>query len=89
MDQHQGAMFSCDGKKAVQAWVGELGTADLRANLDAEETPTAHTPAHLVDGQVGVLQSDGAQRSEAGWVLFDDLGEELILSRRQFCGAGR
>jgi hypothetical protein len=49
----------------------------------------AHAPTHLVDGPVGILQGDGAQRSEAGWVLVDDSGEELVLRRRQFGGAGR
>jgi hypothetical protein len=78
-----------DSKEPVQAGVGELGNGDPRADLDAEEAPIAHAPAHLVDGPVGVLQGDSAQRSEAGWVLVGDPGEELVLRRRQFGGAGR
>jgi hypothetical protein len=84
MDQDQGAKFMRDGKKPVQARVGQLGAADLRADLDTDESALAHAPAHLVDGPVGVLQGDRAQRSEAGWVLVHDPGEELVLSRRQF-----
>jgi len=83
MDQHQGAKFSCGGKKAVQAGVGEFGIPDPRADLDTQKAP-AHAPAHLVDGEVGVLQGDGAQRRKAGWVLMGDPGEEVVLSRRQF-----
>ena len=79
-----------DGKKPVEARVGQLGgTADLCADLDAEEAPISHAPAHLVDGPVGVLQRDRAQRSEAGWVWLHDPGEELVLSRRQFGRPGR
>ncbi len=89
MDQDQGAEFMRDGEEPVQARVGQLGTADLRADLDTEESRSAHAPAHLVDGPVGVLQGDGAQRREAGWVLAHDPGEELVLSRRQFGRAGR
>jgi hypothetical protein len=89
MDQYQGAEFMRDGKEPVQAGVGELGTGDLRADFDTEEAPTAHAPAHLVDGPIGVLQGDGAQRGEAAWVLMDDPGKELVLRRRQFGGAGR
>jgi hypothetical protein len=76
-----------DGKKPVEARIGQLGTADLRADLDTEEAPLAHAPVHLLDGPVGVLQGDRAQRSEAGWVLLHDPGEELVLSRRQFSRA--
>ena len=83
MDQHQGAEFSRGGKEAVQAGVGEFGFPDARADLDAQKAP-AHAPAHLVDGQVGVLQGDGAQRRKAGGVLMGDPGEEVVLSRRQF-----
>ncbi|MDT5184217.1 MAG: hypothetical protein QOI29_2375 [Mycobacterium sp.] len=89
MDQDQGDKFMRDGKEPVQARVGELGIPDPRADLDADEARLAHAPAHLVDGPVGVLQGNGAQRSEAGWVLAHDPGEELVLSRRQFGRAGR
>ncbi|MCW2654203.1 MAG: hypothetical protein JWR32_5179 [Mycobacterium sp.] len=89
MDQNQGAKFMRDGEEPVQTRVGQLGTADLRADLDAEESPMAHAPAHLVDGPVGVLQGDGAQRTEAGWVLAGDPGEELVLSPREFGRPGR
>ena len=88
MDQDQGIKFVRDREESVQARVGQLGTADLCADLDTEESRMAHAPAHLVDGPVGVLQGDGAQRSEAGRVLVDDPGEELVLSRRQFDRAG-
>jgi hypothetical protein len=88
MDQDQGAKFMRDGKEAVQARVGELGSADLRGDLDTEEARLAHAPAHLVDGPVGVLQCDGAERSEASWVLVGDAGEELVLCRGQFGSAG-
>ena len=83
MDQHQGAEFSCGGKEAVQAGVGEFGIPNPRADLDTQKA-AAHAPAHLVDGQIGVLQGDGAQRRKAGRVLMGDPGEELVLSRRQF-----
>jgi hypothetical protein len=89
MDQDQGAKFMRDGKEPVQAWVGELDIPDPCADLDTEEARLAHAPAHLVDGQVGVLQRDRAQRSEASWVLVGDPGEELVLSRCQFGGADR
>jgi hypothetical protein len=88
MDQDQGAEFMRDGKEPVQARVGELGIPDPRADLDADEARLAHAPAHLVDGPVGVPQRDGAQRSEASWVLVGDPGEELILRQGQFGGAG-
>ncbi|MDT5260459.1 MAG: hypothetical protein QOD10_5539 [Mycobacterium sp.] len=88
MDQDQGDKFMRDGKEPVQARVGELGIPDPRADLDADEARLAHAPAHLVDGPVGVLQRDGAQRSEASWVLVGDPGEELVLRRGQFGGAG-
>jgi hypothetical protein len=77
------------GKEPVQARVCQLDAADLSADLDTDESPMAHAPAHLVDGPVGILQGDGAQRSEAGWVPVGDPGEELVLSRRQFGRAGR
>jgi hypothetical protein len=89
MDQDQGAKFMRDGKEPVQARLGELGTADLRADLDTEEARMAHAPAYLVDGPVGVLEGYGAQGSEAGWVLVGDPGEELVLSRCQFGRPGR
>jgi hypothetical protein len=88
MDQDQGAKFMRGGKKAVQARVGELGSADLRADLDTEEARLAHALAHLVDGPVGVLQCDGAERSEASWMLVGDAGEELVLRRGQVGSAG-
>jgi hypothetical protein len=84
MDQHQGTEFVRDGKEPVQARVGQLDTADLGADFDTEESGTANAPPHLVDGAVGGLQCDGAQRGETGWVLVHDAGEELVLSRRQF-----
>jgi len=87
MDQDQSTKFMRDGKKPVQAGVGEFGIADPRTDLDTKEAPIAHAPAHLVDGPVGILQGDGAQRSEAGWVLVGDPGEEVVLTRRQFGGA--
>ena len=89
MDQDQGAEFMRDGEEPVHARVGQLGAADLRADLDTEESTMAHAPPHLVDGAVGVLQGDGAQRSEAGWVPAHDPREEFVLSRRQFGRAGR
>jgi hypothetical protein len=89
MDQDQCAEFVRDGEEPVQARVGEFGTADLRADFDTEEARIAHIPAHLVDGCIRILQRDGAQRREAGWVLAHDPGEELVLSRRQFGRAGR
>ena len=88
MDQEQRAKLMCDAKEPVQARVGELGFPDPRADLDTEEPRLPHAPAHLVDGQVGILQPDGAQRGKASWVLAGDPGEELILRRGQFGGAG-
>jgi hypothetical protein len=88
MDQDQDTKFVRDAKEPVQARVGELDIPDPRADLDTEETRLVHAPAHLVDGPVGVLQCDGAQRSEASWMLVGDPGEELVLRRRQFGGAG-
>jgi hypothetical protein len=81
MDQDQGAQFMRGGKEAVQARVGELCSADSRADLHPEEARLAHAPAHLVDSPVGVLQCDRAERSEASWVLVGDAGEELVLRR--------
>lgn len=89
MDQDQGAEFMRDGKKPVQARVGQLGATDLCSDLDTQEARKAHAAAHLVDGPVGVLQSDGGQRSEAGGMLAHDAGEELVLSRRQLGRASR
>jgi hypothetical protein len=78
-----------DGKEPVEAGVGKLGTSYPRADFDTEKPRMAHAAAHLVDGSVGVLQGDGAQRSEACWVLAGDPGEELVLRCRQLRGAGR
>jgi hypothetical protein len=88
MDQDQGAKFMRDGKEPVQARVGELGIPDPRADLDTDEAPLVHAPAHLVYGPVGVLQRDGGQRSEASWVLVGDPCEKLVLRRGQFGGTG-
>ena len=89
MDQDQRAEFMRDGEEPVQARVGQFGTVDLRADLDAQESRAAHAPAHLVDGPVGVLQGNGGQRSEACRVRAHDPGEELVLCRRQFGRASR
>ena len=89
MYQDQSAQFMRDSKEAVEVGVGKLGIPNPRADLDTENPRVAHAPAHLVDGAVGVLQGDGAERSEAGRVLVGDPGEELVLRGRQFCGAGR
>jgi hypothetical protein len=78
-----------DGKKSVQAGVGEFGIPDPRADLDSEEAALVHAPAHLVDAAIGILQGDGAQRSEATGVIVGDSGEELVLRQRQFGRAGR
>jgi hypothetical protein len=88
MDQDQGAKFMRDGKKPVQARVGELDIPDPRADLDTEEARSVHAHAHLVDGTVGVLQRDRAQRNEASWVLVGDPGKELVLRRGQLGRAG-
>jgi hypothetical protein len=88
MDQDQGAKFMRHGKEPVQAGVGELHAADPSADLHAKEARLAHAPAHLVDGAVGVLQCDGAQRGEANRVQAGNPGEELVLRRGQFGGAG-
>jgi len=50
----------CDSKEAIEAGVGEFGIPDPRADLDTEKSRVAHATAHLLDGSVGVLQSDGA-----------------------------
>jgi hypothetical protein len=89
MDQDQGAQFMCNREESVEAGVGKLGIPDARADLDPEKTWVAHAAAQLVDRSVRVLQGDGAERSEAAWVLVGDSGEELVLRRRQFRGAGR
>jgi hypothetical protein len=89
MDQDQCAEFVRDGEESVQGRVGQLGTSDLRTDLDTEESSMAHAPAHLFDGPVGVLQSDGPESSEADGVMVHDPREELVLSRRQFGRAGR
>jgi hypothetical protein len=76
-----------DREEPVQAGVGKLRISNPRTDLYAEKASVAHAPAHLIDGSVGVLQSDGSQRSEATWVLLGDPGEELVLRRGQFGGA--
>jgi len=85
MDEDQGVKLVRDGKKPIQAPVGQLDNADLGTDLDTEESRLTHAPPHLVDGAIGVLQGDRAERGEAGWVPTHDAGEELILGRRQFC----
>jgi hypothetical protein len=75
-------------EEPVQTGVGKLGIPDPRADLNTEKAPVAHASAHLIDGSVGVLQSDGAQRGEAGWVLVGEPGEEIVLRFRQFGSAG-
>jgi hypothetical protein len=45
----------CDRKEPVQTRVGEFEIPDPRADLDTEKSWTAHAPAHLVDGAIGVL----------------------------------
>ena len=89
MDQDQGAEFVRDGEEPVQARVRQLGAADLRADLDTEESRLSHAPTQLVHGQVGILQGDGAERGESGRVRAHDPGEELVLRRRQFGRACR
>ena len=89
MHQDQSAKFMRDGEEPVQARVGQLGTADLGADLDAEESALTHAPAHLVDGSIRVLHGQGAQRGKMSRVLSDDPAEELVLSRRQFSRTGR
>ncbi|MCW2661125.1 MAG: hypothetical protein JWP83_2277 [Mycobacterium sp.] len=89
MDQDQRAKLMRDGKELVQARVGEFDIPDPRADLDTDEAALAHAPAHLADGAIGILQRDGAQRSEASWVVVGDSGEELVLRRRQCGSAGR
>ena len=89
MYQDHGAKFMRYGEEPVQARVGQLEATDLCADLDAEESVTTHEPAHLIDGAIGVLQGDGAERSEAGRVPVREPGEELVLRRRQFGSACR
>jgi hypothetical protein len=89
MNQHQRAEFMCDREEPVQARVGEFDAADSGADLDTEESRLAHAPAQLVDGPVGVLKGDGAQRRETAGVLVSDPGEKIVLSRRQFGCADR
>lgn len=88
MNQHQRAEFMGDREEPVQARVGQLDAVDPGADLDTEESRLAHTPAQLVDGPVGVLEGDGAERGEASGVLLYDAREEVVLSRRQFGRAG-
>jgi hypothetical protein len=76
-----------DREEPVQAGVGKLRIPDPRSDLNTEKASVAHAQAHFIDGSVGVLQSDGPQRSEAGGVLVSDPGEEFILRRCQFGSA--
>jgi hypothetical protein len=78
-----------DREEPIQAGIGKLRISNPRADLYAEKASVAHAPAHLIDGSVRVLQSDGPQRSEAAWVLVGDPGEELVLCCRQFGSSGR
>lgn len=89
MDKDQSAKFSRDGKKAVQTGVGKLGVRDTRSDLDTVKAELTHTTAHLVDGSVGILQGNRAQRSEAGRVLVGNSCHEVVLGRRQFGRAAR
>jgi hypothetical protein len=89
MHEDQCSEFMRNCEEPVQAGVGQLGAADLRADLDTEEPRIAHASAHLVDGRIGILQSDGAQCREASWMLVHDAGEEFVLSRRQLRRARR
>ena len=89
MHQDQSAKFMRDGEEPVQAGIGQLNAADLRADLDAEESALTHAPAHLVDGSIRVLHGQGAQRGKTSRVLSDDPAEELVLNRRQFSRTGR
>ena len=85
MNQHQRTELMGDREEPVQAFVGQLDVADPGADLDTEEARLAHAPVQFVDGSVGILKGDGAQRGEAGGVLLYDAREEVVLSRRQ-CG---
>lgn len=76
-------------KESVQARVTQFGPDHLRADLDSEESRTVHTPAHLLDGKVGILQGDGAQRGEPGGMLPHDSAEELVLGRRELRRSAR
>jgi hypothetical protein len=89
VDEDQGAEFVRDGEKPVQAWVAELGVSDSGANLDADKAALAHAATHLVDRAVRILQRDGGQSGEAGWVFAGDSSEELVLCRRQFGSSRR
>ena len=78
-----------DGEEPIQAGVGKLRISDPRADLYAKKAAVAHTAAHLIDGSVRVLQSNGPQRSEAARVRVGDPSEELVLCCRQFGSSGR
>ncbi len=88
MNKHQGAEFMGDREEPVQALVGQFDVADPGADLDTEKARLAHAPAQFVNGEVGVLKGDGAQRGEASGVLLYDARKEIILGRRQFGRAG-
>jgi hypothetical protein len=89
MDENQAPEFMGDGEESVKARVGQLGTADLGADLHTDESRLAHASAQLVDRAVGILQGDGCQRGEAGRVPSHDPGEELVLGGRQLGRACR
>jgi hypothetical protein len=89
MDHDERAQFVCNSEEAVQLGVGQLGVPDLRADLDAEEARLAHAAMHLIHSPVGILQRDGAKGGKAGWMLANDVCEELVLRHRQFGGTGR
>ena len=78
-----------DREESIQARVGKLRISDPRADLYAKKTAVAHASAHLIDGSVRVLQSNGSQRSEAARVRVGDPSEELVLRCRQFGSCGR
>jgi hypothetical protein len=82
MDQDEGAELMGDREEPIQAGVGKLCISDPRADLYAEKASVAHAAAHLIDGSVRVLQSDGPQRSEAAWMLVGDPRKELVLCCR-------
>ena len=78
MHKYQGVEFSRDGEEPVEALVTQFAPADLRADLDTEESRLSHAPTQLVHGQVGILQGDGAERGESGRVRAHDPREELV-----------
>jgi hypothetical protein len=89
MDQDQSAKFMRDGKEPVEAGFSKLGIPDPRADLNTEKPRMTHPAPHLVDGTVGVLQGDRAQRRKARRVLSGDSCEELVLRCCQFRGPRR